>query len=530
MRKVALIVCLCVITTTIYADIDSQPYIASDNINGWSPSATAMTETAPGSGIWTYTRTGLESGFWEEFKITDGSWDTSYPTGNSWYEADANGEVTITFDTNTYSDGWLPAQYRIGVSTEPGEWSLVGNYLSALGRTDWVNDDPTQTMTLLTDGVYYITQTLPAGGYDFKPTQTGTWNAIGTDGRSVDASNYTLGLASSSEVTVYVNAYDGTMGIGGEADLAFLYQAGNPDPMNGAVVGTDVVTALRWSNPEPNDLSDDITCDVYFLDAGTSELTEDPNMGPDLTDAGVVQIADDITAEELDLTAVTPAVLPLEDDHYYYWAVHCTDPGVVDSNGIPQTTNGEIWEFFTGDATPVVDKPADQYMYLAQDDSDYDGGENDPKIRWFEVTASYTDDGKSEITNASLENLEWGWDPNNGEWGVEKVSETWTPGAGVHTSGEVTAVFKSHYVEGDPNSTTTLPGYWRIRLEVTDGSATVNGNSGIYRIFETCGEAAYADPDDDYNGYYDTNSDCIINVYDFADFASHWLNKSAKHE
>jgi hypothetical protein len=331
-------------------------------------------------------------------------------------------------------------------------------------------------------------------------------------------------LASPSVVTVYVDAFTGTMGIGGIADISFLDQPYNPNPKNGGVVGKSAVTALGWTNPDPNNPADAITCDVYFLDAGTSQLTRDPNMGPTIKDPGVVQIANDITANTVTLPGL---VLPLQDNHYYYWAVHATDPH-GDPNGNPVTTQGKVWYFYTGDANPVPSKPADQYMYLSQNDSAL--GDTNPNVRYFQVTASYTDDGKSPIADANLVNLSWGWDPANGQLGVERVSQTWTPGKGTHTSGTVTAVYKTHYAAGDPSNTTTLPGYWAIRLDVTDASGTASGIPGIHRIFATCKEAAIADPTDPYEGYFDTNNDCKVNLTDFADFAAAWLSQSVKYQ
>jgi hypothetical protein len=501
----------------VQADFVSQPYIAG-LFNGWNPGSTPMTQTAPGSGVWTYVITGRTPGAFEEFKITPGDWSATKPADNSWYNADSSGNVTITFNTNTVSDGWAPAQFRIGVSTEPGTWSLVGSYTSPA----WNNADPTQLMTPLGRGIYAITQTFAQGSWDLKPVWTGKWNGIGTDGRSVNAASYNLTTESEASKTVYVNAFTGTMGIGGVADISFLDQAYNPQPINGAVVGTDSVTALGWTNPDPDNPSDTITCDVYFLDAGTTKLEGNPNMGPTEPDPGVVQIANDITANTVTLPV---SVLPLQDNHYYYWAVHCTDPHTP---GSPVTTPGDVWYFYTGDANPVPSKPSDQYMYLSQNDSAF--GDTNPNVRYFQVTASYTDDGRSPIANANLVNLNWGWDPANGERGVEKVSQTWTPGPGTHTSGTVTAVYKTHYVEGDPSNTTTLPGYWQIRLEVADASGTAIGAAGIHRIFATCKEAAVADPDDPYEGYYDTNNDCIVNLTDFAVFAEAWLSQSVKYE
>lgn len=516
MQKLSLtLLILCILYVPTQADLVSQPYIAGE-FNGWNPGGTPMTETAPGSGIWTYTFTGLAPDQWEEFKITPGDWSETKPAANSWFNADANGEVTITFNTNIVSDGWVPEQFRIGTSTEPGTWSLVGDY------NGWNNNDPTQVMTEVRpgSGVYSITQTLPAGSFNLKPTWTGTWNAIGTDGRSIDAWNYNLQLASASEVTVYVNAFNNTIGIGGVADIAFLYQAFNPSPAHGAVVGTGSVTELSWTNPDPNDPADLITSDVYFLDAGTSLPAQDPNMGPDVTDPGVIQIADDIT----DATVALPgSVLPLQDDHYYYWAVHSTDPH-ADPNGNPVTTPGKIWHFFTGDSAPVPGKPADQYMWLAQDDSAIPGGDGPSNVRYFQVTASYTDDGKSPIVDANMVNLNWDW--ADGELGIVEVSDIHDP-----QTQTVTAVYRTIYEEdGDPDNTTVLPGYWQIRLEVTDGTGKVNGIAGIHRIFETCGEAAAADPEDSFDGYYDINRDCIISLPDFAEFAEMWLYRGEKYE
>ena len=169
-----------------------------------------------GGGLWGYTITGLGAGTYQQFKITPGDWSVTAPAANSWYSADANGEVTITFNTNTVSDGWLPEQFRVGVSTEPGAWSLVGDY------NGWNNADPTQEMAPLGGGIYAITQTFAAGNYLLKPTQTGKWDAIGLDGRSIDAWNYYLELASEAEVTVYVDAFAGTMKVDGVPEPASM--------------------------------------------------------------------------------------------------------------------------------------------------------------------------------------------------------------------------------------------------------------------------------------------------------------------
>jgi hypothetical protein len=56
MKKVCVILLAIVMGAAVQADIMSQPYITGD-FNGWDPGSITMTQTAPGSGIWTYTIT-----------------------------------------------------------------------------------------------------------------------------------------------------------------------------------------------------------------------------------------------------------------------------------------------------------------------------------------------------------------------------------------------------------------------------------------------------------------------------------------
>ena len=525
MRSVVLLIVVCVIGLTAWADFAATPHVAGD-FNGWDAAANPMVETATGSGVWTFTVTGQTPDTRQEFKVTDGTWDSNYPGVNSWYYTDGAGEVTITFNANIVLDGWLPEQYRLGTSTDPGTWTLAGGFGDAW---DWNNGAAEGEMTSLGDGIYMLSKTLSAGTYQWKAVVTGSWDSISQQTRSINTADGSTTVTEPSEVVdFYVDALTGRVGIGGDIDLSFLSRPFNPIPSNGQIVGTSL-TALNWTNPDPNNPADTITCDVYFLNAGTSELTYDPNMGPTVTDPGVVQIANDITAGPFDLNDALVTVLPLQDDHYYYWAVHSTDPNTPGS-GV--TTQGNTWYFFTGDAAPVPSKPVDQYMWLGQDDSAYDGGENNPNVRWFQVTATYTDDGKSPIVDANFVNLNWGWDPDNlegngAERGVTEVSDVHTPGVG---GGTVTAIYKTEYNAADPNYTTDLPGLWNIRLEVTDATGTVQGESGYHRITETCGQAAFEDPLDDFDGTYDSNGDCIINLVDFADFAKEWLYQGVKYE
>ncbi len=46
-----------------------------------------------------------------EWKVTDGTWDTTWPTANSWFLSITDPQtVLFTFNTNSVGDGWLPDQ------------------------------------------------------------------------------------------------------------------------------------------------------------------------------------------------------------------------------------------------------------------------------------------------------------------------------------------------------------------------------------------------------------------------------------
>jgi len=200
--------------------LSAVDYYLPGEWNGWNPAADQMTDL--GGGIYSKTMTGLTPNARYEFKVNEGGdWaNPSYPPSNCWVFADENGEVTVTFNTNVVSDGWSPDQYRISLSTEPGDWTIAGSF-GGVGYPDWDPAGAGMQMTHLGGGIYRLTLYLPTGGgpdwigdptnntYAWKAVRTGTWDSISVDGRGINTANAVVTVSEGLEyVNFYVDAYN----------------------------------------------------------------------------------------------------------------------------------------------------------------------------------------------------------------------------------------------------------------------------------------------------------------------------------
>jgi len=81
-------------------------------------------DVTPHDGVFTPLVTVATAGR-HEFKVANEDWSVNYPpSGNSWLDTTAPDEVvTVTFDTNLYDDGWLPAPTSSASARKPGGWS-----------------------------------------------------------------------------------------------------------------------------------------------------------------------------------------------------------------------------------------------------------------------------------------------------------------------------------------------------------------------------------------------------------------------
>ena len=193
---------LVIAATMLTGTVKAQSFYVAGDFNGWNEAGNLMTEMQPG--IWQAALTGVSGR--HEFKITDGTWSWSFPGQNSWFHSSAGGDVTITYDVNTYSDGWLAGSQRVGLDTDPGIWTAVGSFQG------WDNANPTTAMSPMGGGIYKYTTVLTPGTYDWKAVVTGSWDSISRDARSVNTDNYSFTVDPGMELTsFYVDALKGTV-------------------------------------------------------------------------------------------------------------------------------------------------------------------------------------------------------------------------------------------------------------------------------------------------------------------------------
>ena len=209
----------------------AAPYYIAGDFNGWNAAGNLMTETFSGSGIW-QAPLNMSAGR-HEFKVTDGTWNWNYPGPNSWLYTDGSGNVTISYDANTYADGWSPSSQRIGLNVDPGSWTAAGNFQVAAGEgSDWNN--AAGNMTALGGGIYKYTLNVP-GTWDWKPVVTGTWDSISWDNRSVGTANWQFTVNPGEVANLYVNAFAGT------AMITII-----PEPSTLTLLGCGLAAGFCW--------------------------------------------------------------------------------------------------------------------------------------------------------------------------------------------------------------------------------------------------------------------------------------------
>jgi hypothetical protein len=174
-----------------------QYFIAGDFINGWSSPQGSLMYGGPT--IYTNVVTGGTPGNYEQLKVTDGTWNNTWPGSNLQIDFDAGGTNTIYFIPGTFTDGWFPTANRVGYNNPGNMWEVSGDFTSP----SW-GDDASAQMTADGSGILYVNYVIPtAGTYSFKFKTVGTWNgAIGAD-FGMNAANASVTTVNANETVLF---------------------------------------------------------------------------------------------------------------------------------------------------------------------------------------------------------------------------------------------------------------------------------------------------------------------------------------
>jgi hypothetical protein len=176
-------------TVTVSGSPAPQPYFLAGDINGWNAQGNQMNG---GPTIYSNVVTGTP-GAYEQLKVTDGTWNNTWPGSNLQIDFDPDGKNTIYFIPGTFTDGWLPTANRVGFDNPGNVWEVSGDFTSP----NW-GDDASAQMSADASGVLSVSYVIAnPGTYSFKFKIFGTWNgAIGADfGMSAANLSVTTGIA-----------------------------------------------------------------------------------------------------------------------------------------------------------------------------------------------------------------------------------------------------------------------------------------------------------------------------------------------
>ncbi len=196
---------------TLWIPGDHQ--VAGGAAGNWDPpTAPSLTDQTGGiHDVAFSTLTGATAGQRFQFKILDDegnpppAWgDPELTPENGWFLTDGTGSATVAIDTNTYSDGFLPATNRVTVSTDatevPGFFATGSWMTEAGGAADWNAGDSLFEMTDQGSGLWSVDVTIDTPGtYEFKATKGDFDGQWGKNGRNINAENWVFDVVAADQ-------------------------------------------------------------------------------------------------------------------------------------------------------------------------------------------------------------------------------------------------------------------------------------------------------------------------------------------
>ncbi|MDI6784489.1 MAG: hypothetical protein QME64_10395 [bacterium] len=217
MKKCLIIGVMLLVATSVFA---GPPWYAAGNYpgGGWVHDATTLM-TDIGGGFYQKVTT-ISAGGDYDWIVSDSGWTNKYPSGmkNSYITATTGQVVTFWFDTNTYSDGFLPATnipYTDYASFGTHVYVAVGGWQSEAGNPgDWdpattaislMHDDGLNGDSVAGDSIYtYRAIISTSGSYNYHVALDGGWTRqVGTDGKNSDGSNFPFAVLVAGDIVKF---------------------------------------------------------------------------------------------------------------------------------------------------------------------------------------------------------------------------------------------------------------------------------------------------------------------------------------
>ncbi len=192
--------------------IGSGTWYAAGDFNGWTADSNLLYDDGTngdllgGDGIFSLDVIIPTAGR-HEWKVTDGTWDVTYPSANSWLITTSDNQVVkLSFDTNDHTDdaGWRlkPFTNILHAWDSTSDFTIVGDFQG------WDNSNSSTVMNDLGHGLFHRSiQIADPTEHVYKAVSTGTWDAIGNDNRSINANNIPFTVYNADDIVPFLLDY-----------------------------------------------------------------------------------------------------------------------------------------------------------------------------------------------------------------------------------------------------------------------------------------------------------------------------------